>query len=317
MTGSGQQLYMLSFDHRGSFKHGLMGIPGEPTEDERRGISAFKMLIYEGFLRAIAHGAPRASCAVLVDEEFGAGIARSARRASFTLAMPVERSGQDAFDFEYAAQFGEHVQAYDPDYAKVLVRYNPDGDAERNRRQTERLVRLSRWLRTHNRKFLFELLVPATASQLAQAGGDLGDYDRELRPALVVRAMARLQDAGVEPTIWKIEGLETPQDCERVATQARAGGRDGTSCVVLGRGENLDRVAHWLRQAAPVGGYIGFAVGRSIWLDALSEHLAGRLGKDAAIDRIAADYRRMIDVYTSAAAGASPVRERPARLDTQ
>ncbi len=317
MTRASQQLYMLSFDHRGSFKNGLMRIPGDPTDDERGRISALKMLIYEGCTRAIAEGAPRASCAVLVDEEFGAGIARAVRRASLTLAMPVERSGQDEFDFEYAAQFGEHIEAFDPDYAKVLVRYNPDGDAELNGRQTERLARLSGWLRAHDRRFLFELLVPATASQLAEAGGDQGAYDRTLRPALVVRAMACLQDAGVEPAIWKIEGLETREDCERVVTQARAGGRDGTDCVVLGRGENLDRVAHWLRQAAPVGGYVGFAVGRTIWLDALSEYLAGRLDNDAAIDRIAANYRRMIDVYTSAAAGTSPVRDGPARLDAQ
>lgn len=316
MTAAGRQLYMLSFDHRGSFKKDLMRIPGEPTDDERRRISALKMLIYKGFTRAIAEGAPRASCAVLVDEEFGAGIARSARRANLMLAMPVERSGQDEFDFEFADDFGEHIQAFDPDYAKVLVRYNPDGDAELNDRQTARLARLSGWLRRDDRKFLFELLVPATASQLAHAGGDQGEYDRELRPALVVRAMARLQDAGVEPAIWKIEGLETREDCERIVTQARAGGRGGVECVVLGRGENLERVAHWLRQAAPVGGYVGLAVGRTIWLDALSEHLSGGLDKDAAIERIAANYRRMIDVYTSAAAGTSPARA-PARQDVQ
>ncbi len=314
---AGRQLYMLSFDHRGSFKKDLMSIPGEPTDGERRRISALKMLIYEGCTRAIADGAPRPSCAVLVDEEFGAAIARSARRANLTLAMPVERSGQDEFDFEFGDRFGEHIQTFDPDYAKVLVRYNPDGDAELNDRQTARLARLSGWLHADERKFLFELLVPATASQLARAGGDQGRYDRELRPDLVVRAMARLQDAGVEPAIWKIEGLETREDCERIVTQARAGGRDGVECVVLGRGENLDRVAHWLRQAAPVGGYVGLAVGRTIWLDALREHLAGRMDKEAAIDRIAANYRRMIDAYTSASAGTSPVRPAPALLDEQ
>jgi myo-inositol catabolism protein IolC len=317
VTAAGRHLYMLSFDHRGSFKKDLMRIPGEPTDGERRRISALKMVIYEGFTRAIANGAPRASCAVLVDEEFGAGIARSARRADLMLAMPVERSGQDEFDFEFGDRFGEHIQAFDPDYAKVLVRYNPDGDAELNDRQTARLVRLSGWLGRHDRRLLFELLVPATASQLAQAGGDRGTYDRELRPSLVVRAMARLQDAGVEPAIWKIEGLETREDCHRIVAQARAGGRDEVECVVLGRGENLDRVAHWLRQAAPVGGYVGLAVGRTIWLDALREHLAGRLGEDATIDRIAANYREMIDVYTSAAATTSPVPRGSARQDAR
>jgi myo-inositol catabolism protein IolC len=306
MSAAGQRLYMLSFDHRGSFKKGLMGIPGEPTDNERRRISQLKTLIYEGFERAIADGSPRDSCAVLVDEEFGADIARSARRENFTLAMPVERSGQDEFDFEYGEDFAEHIEAFDPVFAKVLVRYNPDGDAELNRRQTERLARLSAWLRAHDRKFLFELLVPATADQLTQAGGDQGAYDRELRPALVVRTIAALQHAGVEPDIWKIEGLETREDCELVVTQARAGGRSDVDCIVLGRGANLERVAHWLREAAPVAGYMGFAIGRTIWLGALSDHVAGRLERHAAVEQIATNHRRMIDVYVGAAAGTAP-----------
>jgi myo-inositol catabolism protein IolC len=296
------RLYMLSFDHRGSFEKGLMGIAHEPTQHERQRISQLKALIYDGFTRAIEGGAPRGSCGLLVDEEFGADIASSARRERVTLAMPVERSGQEEFDFEFGEDFAAHVEAFDPRFAKVLVRYNPDGDADLNRRQAARLKRLSGWLHANGRQFLFELLVVATAEQLQHVEGDQDAYDRDLRPDLVVRALAELQDAGVEPDIWKIEGLEAREACERALSQARAGGRDNVSCVVLGRGADLDRVAHWLSVAAPVDGYIGFAVGRTIWLDALSEHLAGRLESDAAIEQIAINYRRMIDVYMSAAA---------------
>jgi len=307
MTASaGQRLYILSFDHRGSFEKGLMGITGVPTEGERERISELKTLIYEGFTRAAAQGAPSESCGLLIDEEFGADIARSARGKHFILAMPVERSGQDEFDFEFGEDFGEHIEAFDPDFAKVLVRYNPDGDKHLNHRQAGRLARLSGWLRANDRKFLFELLVPATAQQLAAVGGDQDAYDRDLRPDLVVRTLAELPVAGVEPDIWKIEGLEAREDCERAVTQARATGRDQVTCVVLGRGANLDRVAHWLTVAAPVDGYVGFAVGRTIWLDALSEHVAGHLERDAAIEQIAANYRQMIDVYASAAAGRPP-----------
>ncbi len=298
---AGRRLYMLSFDHRGSFETGLMGIAGAPSEDERRRISELKTLIYEGFTRAIADQASRDACGLLIDEEFGADIACSARREGFMLAMPVERSGQDEFDFEFGADFGEHVEAFDPDLAKVLVRYNPDGDVQLNRRQAGRLATLSGWLRANGRKFLFELLVPATAEQSESVGGDQGAYDRDLRPDLVVRTLAELQAAGVEPDIWKIEGLEARADCERVVAQARTGGRDSVDCVVLGRGASLDRVAHWLREAAPVSGYTGFAIGRTIWLEALTEHIAGRLERDSATEQIATNYRQMIDVYASAA----------------
>jgi myo-inositol catabolism protein IolC len=302
MTASEQRrIYILSFDHRGSFKNGLMGIAGEPTSEQRKRISELKTLIYDGCVRAIADGAPAQSCGVLIDEEFGAAVARKARTEGLRLAMPVERSGRDEFDFEFGEEFAEHIEAFDPDFAKVLVRYNPEGDAELNRRQATRLARLSRWLHAHERKFLFELLVPATAAQLDKVAGDEVAYDRDLRPALVVRTLAELQDAGVEPEIWKVEGLEAREDCERVVDQAQARGRKDVRCVVLGRGADLDRVAHWLRVAAPVAGYVGLAIGRTIWSGALTKHQAGRLERDAAIAQIAANYRQVIDVYANAA----------------
>ena len=168
--------------------------------------------------------------------------------------MPVEKSGQKEFDFEYGDDFGAHIEKFDPDFSKVLVRYNPDGDAEMNRRQSERLKRLADWLHEHDRKFLFELLVPAEEDQLAAVGGDTDRYDAELRPELMRRTIAEFQDAGVEADIWKIEGVDTRDDCERIAAQARAGGRDGVVCVVLGRGADDDKVDHWLRQARAGGG---------------------------------------------------------------
>ncbi len=303
-----QRLYILSFDHRGSFEKGLMDIAGEPSGQQRDRICSLKALIYDGFERAIADGVPRQACGLLVDEEFGTDVARAARAGEFTLAMPVERSGQPEFDFEFGDRFAEHIEAFDPDFAKVLVRYNPDGDRALNGRQTQRLARLSHWLRAHDRRLLFELLVPATATQLDQVGGDQEAYDRDLRPALVVDTLAALQAAGVEPQIWKIEGLEAREDCERVVAQAQTAGRTDVRCVVLGRGADLARATRWLTIAAGVPGFVGLAIGRTIWSQALSDHLAGRLQRDEAVTRIAANYRQMIDVY----AAATPASRSPA-----
>src|SRR5438876_803734 len=102
--------------------------------------------------------------------------------------------------------------------------------------------------RIADRKFLFELLVPAEEGQLASVGGDTDRYDAELRPELMRRTIAEFQDAGVEADIWKIEGVDTREDCERIAAQARVGGRDGVVCVVLGRGADDAKGDHWLRQ---------------------------------------------------------------------
>lgn len=297
--GYTEPLYILAFDHRGSFLK-MAGIKGEPTPQDTRRISDTKRVIFEGFQRAVADGAPREGAGVLVDEQFGAEIARAARAAGHIFAMPVEKSGQDEFDFEYGEVFGEHIEAFDPTFAKVLVRYNPEGDREMNERQAARLRRLSDWLHERDRNFLFELLVPAEEHQLAQVGGDSGRYDREVRPGLMVTAIAELQAAGVEPDVWKIEGIDRRDDCERIAAQVTSGGRDNVACVVLGRGADENAVSHWLRQGAGVRGYIGFAIGRTIWWDAVKGHLDGSLDREGAARRVADNYLRMIDVYRNA-----------------
>jgi myo-inositol catabolism protein IolC len=219
--------------------------------------------------------------------------------------MPVEKSGQAEFDFEFGEQFGEHIEDFDPTFSKVLVRYNPEGDEELNKRQTERLRKLADWLHERDRKFLYELLVPPEPAQLESVGEDKDRYDREVRPDLVVTTIQQMQDAGVEVDIWKIEGLDLREDCERVAEQARSGGRDRVACIVLGRGASEDAVARWLRNGAGVPGYIGFAVGRTLWWNELKEYVAGELDRDAAAERIGENYRRMVNLYTTAEREAS------------
>ena len=216
--------------------------------------------------------------------------------------MPVEKSGQKEFDFEYGDAFGDHIERYDPDFSKVLVRYNPDGDTEMNKRQAERLRRLSDWLHANDRRLLFELLVPAEEAQLASVDGDSGRYDAELRPDLMIRAIRELQDAGIEADIWKIEGVDERADAERIAAQCREGGRDGVACVVLGRGADNDKVDDWLRAGAPVDGYVGFAIGRSIWGDPLKGWIEGALSREDAASQIADNYLRFVEVYTAAKA---------------
>jgi len=301
-SGSAEKLFILAFDHRGSFQKKWFGIEGEPTDEETERIADGKALVFEGLERAVSDGADTAAAGGLVDEQFGAPkqIPERIRAAGMKLAMPVEKSGQPEFDFEYGAEFGDHIERFDPDFTKVLVRYNPDGDGELNQRQAARLRQLSEWLAERDRKFLFELLVPAEDEQLESVDGDQGRYDTELRPELMVGAIAKLQEAGVEPQVWKIEGLDSREDCERVVAQCRAGGRDEVTCVVLGRGADQAQVEKWLEAAAGVDGYIGFAIGRSIWGDALSGFLDDELDREKAAQRIADSYLSFLGVYEKA-----------------
>jgi myo-inositol catabolism protein IolC len=298
--GYDQKLYILAFDHRGSFQKKFFGIDGEPDAEQTAIIADAKHLIYEGMLQAVGVGADADATGVLVDEQFGSSIPSEAHEKGLKLAMPAERSGQSMFDFQYGEEFPAHIERFDPDFTKVLVRYNPDGDQAANADQVGKLKRLSDWLHANDRKFLFELLVPAEDAQLESVGGDDERYDAELRPELMRRAIAEIQDAGVEADIWKIEGVDERSDCEMLVAQARSGGRDGVSCVVLGRGADDSKVDGWLSAAAPVDGYIGFAIGRSIWWDPLKAYVDGKIERSAGARKIAENYLRFVAVYERA-----------------
>jgi myo-inositol catabolism protein IolC len=300
------KLYILAFDHRGSFQKKFFGIEGEPDLEQTAIIADAKHLIFEGMLQAIGVGADPSVSGVLVDEQFGSTVPEEAHQKGLKLAMPAERSGQKLFEFQYGEDFGAHIERFDSDFTKVLVRYNPDGDSTENDLQLTRLRRLSDWLREHERRFLFELLVPAEEAQLESVGQDSDRYEAELRPQLMRRAIAEIQDAGIEVDVWKIEGVEERSDCEMLVAQARSGGRDGVVCVVLGRGADDSKVDHWLAQAAPVDGFIGFAIGRSIWWDPLKAYVDGKIERAVGARKIAENYLRFIKVYERAE-GRAPV----------
>lgn len=298
--GYEKKLYILAFDHRGSFQKKFFGIEGDPDPEQTAMIADAKHLIFEGLQRAVAGGADASVTGVLVDEQFGGTVPEEAGAQGLKLAMPAERSGQNMFDFQYGDQFGEHIERFDPDFTKVLVRYNPDGGAEENRAQLQKLRRLSDWLHSKERKFLFELLVPAEEAQLQAVEGSTERYDAELRPELMRRAIAEIQDAGIEVDIWKIEGVDERADCEMLAAQTRTGGRDGVVCVVLGRGADDAKVDHWLEQAAPVEGFVGFAIGRSIWWNPLKQYVDGKIERSVGARQIAENYLRFVKVYERA-----------------
>ena len=305
--GFDQPLYVLPFDHRGSFQTKMFGWTGALSDAQTAQIAAAKHLIYEGFQKAIADGVPKEKAAILVDEQFGAAILREAAEAGFHFALAVEKSGQDEFDFEYGEDFAKHIEAFAPNFSKVLVRYNPEGYPELNRVQRARLKRLSDYLQKAGRAlFMFELLVPAERQQLEKVGGDKKRYDLELRPGLMVRAIEELQEAGVEPDLWKIEGLDRAEDCKTMVKTVRRHGRDKVSCIILGRGEDDAKVREWLTTAASVDGFIGFAVGRTDFWSPLVDWRAGKKTRDEAIDEMAKRYREFVDLFEGAKGGKDP-----------
>jgi myo-inositol catabolism protein IolC len=287
---SQRELLILAFDHRSSFIEKMFGIKGRlPTQEEKKEISEFKKMIFEGFKAALKKGVSKEIAGLLVDEEFGSDILREAKKNGLTFAMPMEKSGQYEFDFEYGEKYPLHIDEFDPTLVKVLVRYNTEGDSMMNKRQLVRLKGLSNYLQSIRKPFLFELLVPATKEQLAKFSDSKENYDRELRPKLMVKALEQIQEAGVEPTIWKLEGVEKADDAKAVVRAAHRNGRKA-GVITLGRGASREKVQEWLKVGAQVPGIIGFAVGRTIFWEPLAEYRAGKSDKRAAIEGVARNY---------------------------
>ena len=301
--GFDKDLYVLPFDHRGTFKKNMFGWKGTITPEQAGQISAFKHVIYDALQAAVAAGVPREKAGILVDEQFGADILNDAKKKGYFTASTTEKSGQAEFDFEYGQDFGKHIEAFQPTFAKVLVRYNPEGNAALNERQAARLKLLSDFLHGKSRSlYMFELLVLAEQAQMDKLKGDKKAYDTKVRPGLMVQAIQQLQDAGVEPDVWKIEGLDRAEDCQKVVAAARRGGRDKVGCIVLGRGEDDKKVGEWLATAAPVPGFIGFAVGRTAFWDPLVNLRDKKIARQDAVNEISRRYQDFVSVFEEARA---------------
>jgi len=296
--GVDRPLYILPFDHRGSFQTKMFGWAGKLTLEQTAQIAAAKKVIYDAFKAAVATRVPQEKAGILVVEQFGSLVLRDATKEGFWTACPAEESGQEEFEFEYGEDFPKHIEAFHPTFCKVLVRYNPEGDRALNQRQTVRLQRLSDYLHEKIRSlFMFELLVPAEKAQLARFNVGKPEYEIQLRPALMVQFIEQLQDAHVEPDVWKIEGLVRREGCRRIVESARRGGRDHVGCIVGGRGADHQPVREWLATASTVPGFIGVAVGRTSFWDPLVAWRARKITRQGAVNDIARRYQEFVDIF--------------------
>ncbi|MEM1179376.1 MAG: DUF2090 domain-containing protein [Acidobacteriota bacterium] len=302
--GYDRQLYVQPFDHRGSFTKGFFGLKGQPEiavgHDQHSPVADAKTLVYRGLLRAIEMGVAAEETGILVDNQFGAHIIADAKTKGIPVSTCIEKSGQPIFDFEYGAAWQDHLRFVRPDIVKVLVRHHPRVDDAGRAEQMARLKLVSDYIHANNDAyFMFELLVPASTDE-DKALGD--KYDVEMRPQLMIEAIAEIQDFGIEPDIWKIEGLDRREDAVAVGAQTRAGGRDKVGNILLGRGSDKASVHRWLEVAAPVDGYIGFAVGRTNFKAPLQTYIAdpSAANAEAAVEQIAANFKGCVDVWQAA-----------------
>ncbi|NMB48450.1 DUF2090 domain-containing protein [Candidatus Kuenenbacteria bacterium] len=294
MLGYPKNLYLLPFDHRTSFIQTLFGPVKKLTSTQIKIIQNYKTLIFQAFLLAVKKAKFTAGLpAILVDEEFGLSILKSARKKKVAFLLPVEKSGQQIFAFAHGRNFGRVIQTLQPDIVKALVRSHPALKKE-NQIQLPRLATLSTWCRQNNFKLLVELLVPPTSADLKNFKNKREAFDRQLRPRLTVQVIKAFHAAGIEPDIWKIEALEKSSDWPKVIQSARAGTeRQQVSIILLGRGESFAKVKSWF-DVAPKRELNGFAVGRTVFLRPLIDLHSGKINKKQALRQIADNYLELV-----------------------
>ena len=299
--GYNKPLFILPFDHRSTFAKGMFGVSEEGlTEEITEKIKREKQMIYRAFKKALEHDNLRENAAILVDEQFGEEILKDAKTNGYTTILTTEKSGQNEFEFEYGEKFPEHIEKFSPTFVKVLVRYNPYDNLDMKNRQREKLKKMSDYCHVKGYKFLAEILIAATESQLARLEGDKNRFDREERPKLAVRMIEEFQDFGIEPDVWKMEGVGTQEDYRLITEAAKKNGRDNVGIVVLGRGAEKEAVDKWIKEGARVAGIIGFAVGRTVFWESLMEEKEGKISEDEATQKICDNFVYYYNLFMNA-----------------
>lgn len=291
------QIFALAFDHRNSLRRDFMHLTGQPAPEQHATMVAAKGIVTDALIAAAPQVGPDTPV-LLIDHEYGGQFVPRAQAAGISVAMPVEESGQAELRYLCGGHPERVIAAQHPDYVKVLIRYNPGGDTAMNARQRGRLRELSNWLEGRPEQLMLELLVPPEPAQLAAVGHDQSRFDRETRAGLTVTAIDQIAGDGLHPALWKIEGPESLQDAARIAEAVRSADPDA-GCLVLGRGADDAAVRRWLAIAAATDGFTGFAVGRTIWWDALRAFTADG-NAAAAVRAVATRYLDLVRYYRAA-----------------
>lgn len=293
--GYTQNLCILPFDHRSYFEK-LLGFSEPLSSEQVAEITTYKKIIYAGYEKSLELGVRIEDSAILVDDVFGKDILIDALSKKYTVLQSTEVSGIDHFEFEHP-DWQERIHTIRPTFVKALVRYNPAGNLTLNKQSLENLELLSSFAHEHGYKFLIEPLIPATPEQLVEVHDNQHSYDTNLRPHLTVQMIHEMYAHGIEPDVWKIEGLFTSNDYALVQQAVTQDGRDHVGIVCLGRNETDETVALWITEGKKVSRVIGFAVGRTVFLDALMEYKNKNMNYDETVVAIAQRFKYFYDIF--------------------
>lgn len=295
--GYDKNLFILPFDHRTSMIELLGFTTPQLSSQEREIVMSIKEIIFAAFEKAVEQDIPKDQSAILIDEEYGDKIIRDALSKKYNVILSTEKSGQKEFAFEYGDDFEKHIEKYKPKFVKALIHYNPNDDPLSKMRQQQKLQILSNYCHQKSYKFLLELLISPTEMQLKEVGGNKNLFEASVRPNLTAKTIEELQNVGIEPDVWKIEGMEYSDSYKVISLQARKGDRGNVGIVILGRAQTQDKVDKWIKAGNNINGVIGFAVGRTVFWEPLINYKNGNIDKSKAIETICNNFIHFYNVF--------------------
>ncbi len=279
-------LYILPFDHRGSFMK-LINASQPPTKRDIQKAKAYKKIIYLAFLKSLKE-VPKKHTAILGDEWLSKDILKDAKKKKIIICNTFEKSGKKEFQFE-RKDWKKQLQEIKPDYAKILIRYNPK-NKKINLRQAKKLAGFGRYLKNKKAKFLLEIITPNQTRE-ERSSSVSRKSPISMKPKTILKAIKQLQKKGAHPDIWKLEGINKIKDMKKISKQIKS------KIVILGRGENKKKAEHWLKIAAKFDNVIGFAIGRTIFANPLKDYNNKKTTKEQTINKISKNYINFVKLF--------------------
>jgi myo-inositol catabolism protein IolC len=277
-----QELLILPFDHRSSFLKDILGLSTKPNKKEKDEIKELKKIIFDGFLLA---SKKEKSFGILVDEEYGEEILKEAKRRKITICLPVEKSGEKILKLNYPKNFEEHIDKFNPDFVKILIRYNPLNKKD-NQKQLKVLSQIDAFCQKRKYEIILELLVSPAKEDLQNK-----NYETNIRAERTAEAIKEIKEK-IKVSIWKLEGFESNQWKEIIKVINKE-----SKIIFLGRGEDKKKVVRWIKAASGHKEIIGFAIGRTIFLEVLKKYHAKKISRETAVKLISNNFKYFVNLW--------------------
>ena len=291
------RLFVLPCDHRDILRALWNTHKPSGFVDGDQWVTYAKHVVLDGLLLAIQDGVKKSEVALLMDEELGAAVLERAKDHHVLRFVPTDDGTVGDYVLQYGAEFPTHIEAVGPDFVQTLINYNPDSEGAAA--QASRVQPLFAWLKDNPRPFMLELQVLPTDGQIAAAGSRDG-WIREKRPELIIKAIRELKTQGARPRVWKLEPMPDASWYKLAIDAIRAQDCGDAVAVVLGGGATTEAVDNSLRNCAAVDGFVGFAVGRSVWAEGVEKMATGDWDGPAAARSIGDKFRHFADVFNHA-----------------